>query len=912
MLRPAGYFSAFPCPFDRAEGGGCWRPHCQYLHEASRRPAAGGSPCAVAGPSEGLSVSSITKEDENAKQQLAKPTEVFPREYQEGNSKVSPFKREFTKRSRNYSPMELEESDDECDLVIDVPPPVNKRPRKNRDYKDLNREEELDAVIHAEELHGSAIADGPGYTAEKSEKIVELQESGKCLNESEKARSVSLKANKIYLPDVNTETLKISEQRGRRACTSQKQKSASAEVDVRKEIPKQEKAERNILVKEFVQEYTASENRVGSGRVTQSVLCTSRSSGDEATIERPGKQRILNTEKSRSTDKNGGNGSPQDTYSYPTNFLSVGKEACSGTVLQTKNTDKSSSVEPACRNKKEGEIRLSSSAEEIESSGEDTELSDSDDPIEECRRIFEEFEREARKKDSDKQVHNKNEMEPFKRSPGQRGPNNARVQTAQSKARELTASIATDSGKKKPMSKRSAIQVQSNRSTASSNLREVQPVETISGQLRIPIEGKAQTVKLCRLSVGSFERTAVMPYEDSTQKKPSIPESGSKVPREIRQRYFKCFFEQYRKICNTVNEAGRKARIEEQSIYDRCGSKNMYLNFAVKTLKKLRDHGQFNDIKTPSGAGSVKSNEKKELAGGVLYELLKDYLLTEQQLNENNFPRPNPERNGSAIFHGVTKKAVSDNFRKTCCRCGEIFTVSSGKRRLKECSYHSGRVLEQKVPGGLEKRYSCCEGIVGSAGCQIAKLHVHDGRKEKLYGFVKTLIKSPPSDRNHGIYALNCNMCYTTQGLELTRVTVVDDKLQVVYDTFVKPDSEVVDYNTRFSGVTEDDLKNTTTTLRDVQAILLNMFSADTILIGHSLENDLFALKLIHDTVVDTSLVFPHRLGLPHKRALQSLMADYLMRIHQGDVDGHNSSEDAIACMELILWKVKEDNKRRK
>ncbi|XP_035166688.1 RNA exonuclease 1 homolog isoform X4 [Oxyura jamaicensis] len=318
-----------------------------------------------------------------------------------------------------------------------------------------------------------------------------------------------------------------------------------------------------------------------------------------------------------------------------------------------------------------------------------------------------------------------------------------------------------------------------------------------------------------------------------------------------------------------------QALVEERSIYDRCGSKNMYLNFAVKTLKKLRDHGQFSDIKIPNGAGSVKSDEEKVLTGGVLYELLKDYLLTEQQLNENNFPRPNPERNGSAIFHGVTKKAVSDNFERTCCRCGDVFTVSSGKRRLKECNYHSGRVLEQKVPGGLEKRYSCCEGIVGSAGCQIAK-------------------------------------CYTTQGLELTRVTVVDDKLQVVYDTFVKPDSEVVDYNTRFSGVTEDDLKNTTTTLQDVQAILLNLFSADTILIGHSLENDLFALKLIHDKVVDTSLIFPHRLGLPHKRALRSLMADYLMRIHQGDVDGHNSSEDAIACMELILWKVKEDNKRRK
>nr|XP_038027140.1 RNA exonuclease 1 homolog isoform X6 [Anas platyrhynchos] len=815
MFRPAGYFSGLPCPFHQAEDGSCRRPHCQYLHESWRQPAAERHPSAVGGPSEGLSISSITTEDENAKQQLAKPTELFPCEYQEANSEASPFRRKFRKRSRSCSPVEPEESDDECDLVIDEPALVNKRPRKNRNYKNLNREEELDDVIHAEELRGSIIADGPGYTPGKSEKRADLEKSGKCLNESEKAGSVSLKANKIYLPDVNTETQKISEQRERHGCNSQKHKSASAEADVQKKILKQEKAESNILVKEFVQKYTGSEKGVGSGGVTKSVLCSSHSSGNESTIKRPGKQIILDTKKSCSTDKKLGK-SPKDTYSYPTDFLNVDKEACSGTILQTKNIDKSSSVQPVCRNKKEGEKILSSSAEDMESSGEDTEISESDDPIEECRRIFEEFEKEAQKKDSDKQTHeknvdaslletevnvagqkrritdipkfdvcNKNEMEPFKRSPVQQGPKNPRIQTAQLKARELIASIATDSGQEKSMSKQSAIQIQT-----SSDLLEVQPVEIVSGQLHKPSKGNAEIAMPCKLSVRSIEKTALMLFEGYVKKKPFIPESASKVPREIRQRYFKLFFEHYLKICSTVDEAGGKARIEEQSIYDRCGSKNMYLNFAVKTVKKLRDHGQSSDIKTPSGAGSVKA----------------------------------------------------DN---------------------------------EKVAGGLEKHYSCCEGIVGSPGCQIAK-------------------------------------CYTSQGLELTRVTVVDDKLQVVYDTFVKPHNEVIDYNTSFSGVTEDNLKNTKTTLRDVQAVLLNLFSADTILIGHSLENDFFVLKLIHDTVVDTSILFPHRLGPPNKRALRSLMADYLMRIHQGDVNGHNSTEDAIACMELIFWKIKEDKKRRK
>lgn len=40
-------------------------------------------------------------------------------------------------------------------------------------------------------------------------------------------------------------------------------------------------------------------------------------------------------------------------------------------------------------------------------------------------------------------------------------------------------------------------------------------------------------------------------------------------------------------------------------------------------------------------------------------------------------------------------------------------------------------------------------------------------------------------------------------------------------------------------------------------------------------------LQLIHSSVVDTAIVFPHRLGLPYKRALKNLIADHLKRIIQ-------------------------------
>lgn len=115
-------------------------------------------------------------------------------------------------------------------------------------------------------------------------------------------------------------------------------------------------------------------------------------------------------------------------------------------------------------------------------------------------------------------------------------------------------------------------------------------------------------------------------------------------------------------------------------------------------------------------------------------------------------------------------------------------------------------------------------------------------------------------------------------------------------------------------------LANETRTLRDVQAVLLSMFHAKTILIGHSLESDLKMLKLIHDVVVDTSVLYPHKMGPPKKRALKTLCIENLKRIIQESgkcvVDlckilwvkktffvaeaGHDSAEDAEVCIALV------------
>ena len=88
-------------------------------------------------------------------------------------------------------------------------------------------------------------------------------------------------------------------------------------------------------------------------------------------------------------------------------------------------------------------------------------------------------------------------------------------------------------------------------------------------------------------------------------------------------------------------------------------------------------------------------------------------------------------------------------------------------------------------------------------------------------------------------------MLFTTQGLELCKVTVVGIDGRLVYETIIRPDDLIVDYNTRFSGVTARDLKRgSVKSLKDVQNDLLGFINANTILIGHGLENDLRALKV--------------------------------------------------------------------
>ncbi|KAJ7282559.1 ribonuclease H [Mycena rebaudengoi] len=180
-----------------------------------------------------------------------------------------------------------------------------------------------------------------------------------------------------------------------------------------------------------------------------------------------------------------------------------------------------------------------------------------------------------------------------------------------------------------------------------------------------------------------------------------------------------------------------------------------------------------------------------------------------------------------------------------------------------------------------------------------------------------------PKGPQRMVYSIDCEMCLTEDGKELTRICIIDFYTGlVVYDQLVKPAKPILDYLTRWSGITAAALGPVTTTLAHVQTHVLRLLSPPAtnpfssgatpptppptpILIGHSLESDLKALKLCHPLCIDTAVLYHHPRGRPLKPGLAWLTKKWCAReIQTGGEGGHDPEEDARACLELLKKKM--------
>lgn len=184
-------------------------------------------------------------------------------------------------------------------------------------------------------------------------------------------------------------------------------------------------------------------------------------------------------------------------------------------------------------------------------------------------------------------------------------------------------------------------------------------------------------------------------------------------------------------------------------------------------------------------------------------------------------------------------------------------------------------------------------------------------------GWLKPGAYSSSFARVPPILAIDCEMCVTqhpeskkTNSHALICLSVVSglDPSQVLLHTLVKPEHPVVDYVTHIHGIREEDLEDAPT-FDVVQAAILKLVSASTILVGQSLHGDLHAMRLDHNRVIDTALMFtlkqhPGYEGPARTPALRDLAKFCLQKnIHEGD-SAHDSRIDAQMAMEICMYEL--------
>ncbi|KAF3385892.1 RNA exonuclease 3 [Talaromyces pinophilus] len=295
------------------------------------------------------------------------------------------------------------------------------------------------------------------------------------------------------------------------------------------------------------------------------------------------------------------------------------------------------------------------------------------------------------------------------------------------------------------------------------------------------------------------------------------------------------------------------------------------------------------------------------------------------------------------------KKGVeaADGWEK-CDRCAGRFQVFPGRREDGalasggRCTYHPGKVFRpprkatDHITGGQTEAYfPCCNETVGtSAGCTKADHHVFKVSDPKRLAAVLQFEETPANDvKAKNPVTFDCEMGYTTLGMELIRLTALSwPQGDTLLDILVKPIGEILDLNSRYSGVFPEHFANAIPYTKHpppetvgegkmqvvespaaARSLLFELIDPSTPLIGHAIDNDLNVVRIIHPTIIDTVLLYPHPRGLPIRYSLKYLTKLHLERdIQMGGDKGHDSKEDALATGDLVRVKVVEKAKALK
>ncbi|KAL2835984.1 ribonuclease H-like domain-containing protein, partial [Aspergillus pseudoustus] len=219
--------------------------------------------------------------------------------------------------------------------------------------------------------------------------------------------------------------------------------------------------------------------------------------------------------------------------------------------------------------------------------------------------------------------------------------------------------------------------------------------------------------------------------------------------------------------------------------------------------------------------------------------------------------------------------------------------------------------------GGASKNTRCvnCRQLGNNkGGCIVLSAHDFAAPDAKLRDMASTPASNPSARK---AVVLDCEMvgvlgANNRETSELVRLSAVDFLTgEVLIDTYVAPGGQVISWRTKYSGVSAAVMREQTARGNVVEGgwkaardRLWGVIDASTVLIGHSLNNDLGVLGMVHARVLDSAILTREAVGGGCNRhwALKVLVQRFLAREIQTGRDGHDCLEDTFAAREVVLW----------
>ncbi|TGO47633.1 hypothetical protein BOTNAR_0514g00070 [Botryotinia narcissicola] len=241
------------------------------------------------------------------------------------------------------------------------------------------------------------------------------------------------------------------------------------------------------------------------------------------------------------------------------------------------------------------------------------------------------------------------------------------------------------------------------------------------------------------------------------------------------------------------------------------------------------------------------------------------------------------------------------NSRK-CTRCNSLETNAIGR----ECHFHRYKrnKWNQKRP------YKCC--MTDGRGCET--LPVHDFQLPLRAILHQEYRKTPTASAELKFRAVtvDCEMAgIAGGGSEVILLCVVDYITgAVLLNRLVCPREKITQMRSSIHGISKSTLDSaslqgqTLSGWEEARSELWKYIDDKTILVGHALQHDLEALRIIHPQIVDSGILSKNAIGIRRIRwGLQTLCSELLnVKIRNNKDEIHDCLEDVLATREVVLF----------